>query len=713
MRRTFLIWLSAVLVTTFVIIGTLVYSQFANHARERAEQMMSTRLMDMLEMFRHADRSISYLSNANDSSTLDRTRALAEIISLNPSILKNQEELQGICNRLGAEQIVICDEEGRVEAAVPQSYVGYNIEAGDEIRLLIAGEDGMGSEICGPISHGETQHQGIMQYAGVRRIDKPGFVRLGFRTRWEQLSRAESSFDYSAGKLRLGDGGRIAVFRRGMCLASGKLAISQAELLALPPDEVREVPIDGKNYFLYAVDGGGYRLIGLLPAKEIYKSSLGAVQFVLLSNLLLFIIMFAVVSYLLQRIVLQGISKVNEALREITEGDLEKRVDVGDSPEFQRLSNGINFMVDSLRSVGEERQQGIKRGLELARTLQSTVLPDKFPPFPHINSFDLYACCLQASEVGGDFYDFSMPDEQHLHFLVADVDASGVPAALFMMRAISILRTFAKSGQSPVDIVTNANRELCEGNQAGIRMALFFGSLNITTGELEYVNAGNLSAWLQHEGGDYVPMGGQTDYILAEREDFSFHSSTLHMEPQDRLLFYTEGVMGVTNTNNTPFNEQRLQETLRTPAATVTDVLQLVRSSLRQYAGGERFHRDITMLCLEYKGEPANKAQLAFAAGEPAEAEELIAQQLEELFAAPLDIADVQASVRTVLAALPPACEVRMDLRCTETQAEVELMYPAPLCNPLEQVSPLPVDHSTFEFTENQENRLTLWKTLT
>lgn len=708
MRRTFLIWLSAVILATFLVMGALVYSQFSRHARERAEQVMATRLNDMLELFLHAERSVSYLSRANDSSTLDRTRALAEIISLCPDYLRKQEDLQGICNYLGAEQIAVCNEEGVVEAAVPEAYVGLNIRDSDDLHLLIGKESAAGGDMFG----GDTEHPGVMQYASVPRLDKPGIVRLGFRTRLEQLSREESSLDRSTAKLRLGMNGRVVIYRRGVCVAGSSSSMAQTEYLSIPPNVVREVTLDGTDYFLYAVDGEGYRLVGVLPVAEIYRSSLNAVQTVLVSNLALFLIMFLVVSCLLQRVVLRGISRVNEALREITEGDLEKRVEVTDNPEFARLSNGINFMVDSLRSVGEERQQSMRRGLELARSLQNTVLPDKFPPFPDINTFDLYACCMQANEVGGDFYDFSMPDEQHLHFLVADVADSGIPAAFFMMRAISIIRTLSKSDASPVSVVSGANRELCGDSQAGISMALFYGNLNITTGELEYVNAGQLCALLQHEDEEYRPLCGKPEPMVGETPEAEYRSELIRLKSGDRLLLYTEGVMGVTNSHNTPFNEKRLREALRGAAPTVTDVLQLVRSSLRRYAEGTRFPRDITMLCLEYKGAPVSRTGITLPAGQAAEAEELIAARLEELFAAPLDIADVQAAVRAVLGSLPPELTVRLDFHFTEQLAEVAISYPGPPCDPLQQLAGLAVDRSAYDYTDDQVNKLTLWKNL-
>ena len=668
--------------------------------------MMSTRLNDMLELFVHADTATRYLRRVNDASTQDRVRALAEIVKLNPSVLHKQEELQRLCNNLGAEQIAIADEDGIIEAAVPASLVGLNLEDGESVRPAFSYDAG-GNEVITFV--GVPDQQGI-QYAREPRVDRPGAVRVGFRRRWEQESRIDRSISNSKMRLRLGEHGRVVVFRRGVRMNQGGPAFTQADLLALPAGQVQERSVDDENYFLYAVDEEGYRLVGVLPASEIYKSSLRAVYVVLASNLILFLLMFAVVSWLLQKVVLRGISRVNDTLMKITEGDLEKRVDVHDNVDFARLSNGINFMVDSLRSMGEERQQSMKRNLEFARTIQNTALRNRFPAFPYIKEFDLCATCLQANEVGGDFYDFSMPDERHLHFLVADVDASGIPAALFMMRAMTILRGFARAGEYPKTVVTAANRELCEGNQAGIRMGLFYGSLDIATGELTYVCAGKAGALLQRAGGGYEPFVAHEDQVLGERATASFCTSVMTLEPHDRIILYTEGVLNASNMMNAPFSEKRLRRVLDGEAPTAADVLQLVRSSLRQYVGDVKLKKDVTMLCLEYCGMPSNFKQLQIRAGQSDQVRLAVSEQLEELFAAPSDIEDVQRSVHAVLAKLPPELPVRVDLDFTEKQAIVALHYPAPKLNLLEGLGELPMSRATHEFAT--DNLLTLWKDL-
>ena len=694
---------------TFVVTGVLAYSQFSRTAEERAEQMMATRLNDLLELLEHADSSISYLSRANDASALDRARALADIIALRPGILQEQEELQGLCNRLGAEQISVSNAEGVVEAAVPATLVGRSLAEG--------GEDGLPTDAAAgyaqvaAVEPGKSEHRGAMQFACMRRRDKEGMVQLGFRTRFEEASRKESAPDNPGMKLRLGVQGRVIVFRRGARLSHDGINVPQAELLALPLNRVSKLRVDDADYFAYVVEGEGYRLVGILPAIEIYSTGLKGAQTILLSNLLLFATMFMVVSYLLQRLVVRGMSRVNEALRDITEGNLERRVSVDDSPEFTRLSNGINFMVDSLRSVGEERQQSMRRSMELARTLQSAMLPNKFPPFPEVKRMEIYAASFLADDVGGDFYDYCLADDGTLHFLVADVDAVGIPAALYMMRALTAIRGISKADRGPGSIVAELNRRLCEERQSGIRMALFYGVLHIETGELTYTNAGKLSALLQSAGEEYAPLIGGADPLLGEDEGAEFHELRRQLGPMDRIFLYSTGLLAVANSRKEFFNEKRLMAALQWEAQSVTEVVHLVRSALREFVDGPGTGKDISMLSLEYKGDAGSQTTLRFCAKEAQVALEHISRQMEEIFAAPLDIDAVQDGLSAVLAALPGDTELRMDFHCTEQSAELHLSYPAPQRNPLEMLAkPLPLDQATYEWT--QENRLTLCKTL-
>lgn len=711
MRKTFLLWLLAVICTTFIATGALVYVQFAQHARDRAEKMMAARLSDMLELFMHAERSTSYLNRVNDASTLDRTRALADIINLRPGILENQEELQGVCNRLGAERITVSDENGTIVAAVPADDVGYNLAQSDETIPFLDCVAAPGYELS-LRSQSRNADQLSLQHAAVHRLDSPGVIILTFRMRVEQEARESESLSRLTGNLRLGENGLIYVFRQGALLSGDSSNVSQAQLLALPANQALKLTIDDTEYYAYAVDGGGFRLVGAIPAERVYRASIRSVQVLLMSNLILFAVMFALVSYLLQRFVVRSISRVNESLREITEGNLEKRVDVENSPEFARLSNGINFMVESIKALGEEKSQRINHDLELARSIQSSVLPNRFPAFPDITAFDLHATCLPSEIVGGDFYDFFLSaDGKKLSFLVADLDASGVPAALFMMRAISIIRMLARAGKTPVELVTQLNNDLCRGNEAGICMALFFGTMEIETGVLDYVNAGGLHALVQRVGEEYEMVPCYTSAMIGARKDTQFYTAAMRLRPEDRIFLYTEGVVHAANAGNTPFGEARLQETLRVDAPTVSDVLVQVRAALRQHCGSGALQKDVTMLCLEYRGALGNIISLTLPAGEVSEAEKFLTERLESLFVAPLEIADMQRSLTALLAALPPEQEVDLHLDCTEELGRVSIMWKGEEYNPLERASTLRVDRAHHEYLpEEGANNVTLQK---
>ncbi len=708
MRREFLIWLFTTLCAAFLVTAVLIYSQSSIHAKGRAESVMNTRLSDLLDFLQQAEQSISFLTQANDASATGRARALAEIVSLDGESLRNQERLQELCNKLGAEQIALTDGENKVEAAIPQSLVGLTLEGGNEIRPVVQ-QDETGESIIS--AFGEF-NRNDMQYASVRRLDAPGCLRLGFLTRLKGKSHIDNSLKDGSIKLKLGENGSIVIFRRGVRLTDDTLNISDSELLSLPQGRVKSLRSKGRRYFAYAMVGGGFRVIGILPVSSVYRTVLRTMQTLLLSNLVLFIMMFCVVSWLLQRIVIRGISQVNASLREITEGDLERKVEVLTCPEFTLLSNGINFMVDSLRSMGEERQFQVKRDLELARAIQTASLPNKFPAFPNVPEFDLCATCLQAHEVGGDFYDFYMPDNNHLHFLVADVDASGIPAALFMMRAMSLIRTLARGGDSPAKIVSEANRELSDSGQASVAMALFYACLDIHTGRLTYTCAGRTHCLLQRLGYPYEELATRADTVIGgQDDDAQYHTYNLTLIPGERLFVYTSGILHATNASNTPYNEDRLKDVLKGETANASDTLLLVRSSLRQYTEGEKLPRDIAMLCLRYCGEPSNSVQLSFPAGESQKALESLEQQMMEFFAAPPDIEAMKQALSQVLSSLPETKQVQLLLDCTEHQVLMEFSYSAPNFNPLKALTDLPVDRTSHNFTNNT-NTLTICKNL-
>lgn len=711
MRQKFLIWLALLICTAYTVIGVLGYHRAAGHAWLKTEQVVKTRLHDLQELMLHADNSMQHVQDINNESAIEHTRALAEIIRLSPEVLQNQERLQGLCNDLGAEQITVANADGIVIAAVPATNVGYNLGSHEQSREFLNCINSPGTEICRRLRPNGAESKPL-QYAGVCRSDAPGVVQMGFRTRHEEIVRSTAAFSQLASNFSLGKNGSIIAFRQGAVLNSEDFPYPTTDLLALPLNQAVDVRLGEDLYFAYAVGDQSYRIVGLLPMQEVYRDLNATVLSQLLSNLTLFLVIFVALSYLLQRLVIQGIGQINNSLRSITGGDLTERVDVAYTPEFASLSNGINTMVDALQSYGEQSRINMERELELARNIQLTALPNTFPAFPNRHEFELYATCTQAKSVGGDFYDFFLTDEDHLCFLVADVSGQGVPAALFMMRSMSIIRGLARSGANPEELVSETNLALCEGNSANMRMNLLYASLEISSGELTFVNAGPPQMLLQKEDSVYEMVHMRSGISLGIEPGATFALGRIQLHPGDRIFAYTDGVVKATNKEHAPFGAARLQEALNSRPAHVTDVTHQVSAALREYTENAEQSQDVTMLAIEYIGKQRSHGSVSVQAGEPAAVAELLNEKLESVFASPLDIDALQHSTRSILATLPPQTEIQVHIACDEEFAEIVFSYKAPPINPLINLPQMPVDSSSFSSDDSQGCTLTLTKTL-
>lgn len=709
MRIKFLSWLFLLICAAFAVAGILAYAQFQRQAQDRATQIMSTRLSDLLELITYTQASMKHVMEINDASTLERARALAEIIRLNPDILQSQEALQGLCNDLGAIELNVTDGQGIVIAAVPASNKGKDISGQEQGKSFMQCIKEPGFELCQrPRNNGDDTRQ----YAGVHRLDQPGLVLLGIVGQHEQTVRAGASFGKLAANFKLGRNGRIIAFREGSLLNREHLSFPTSDLLALPLDKASEVSIADAEYFTYAVSKDGFRLVGLIPRSEMTAMSRQNLWRLLRSNVFLFIVEFILVWILLQKLVLSGISRIDTSLRRITEGFKDERVNVKSCPEFLRLSTGINDMVDSLQAYAEQGRQRLQREMELARAIQSTILPNSFPAFPGHPEFDIYATCSQAHEVGGDFYDFFMPDAQRLCFLVGDINATGVPAALFMMRAISTIRGMAFTTWDVEELARKANAALCEGNPPGMRLSLFYGILQVNSGTLRFVNAGKPQALIQRDMEEFERLAMNSGPDMGYLPDASYTVCELELQPGDRLFFYTEGVLAATNADNTPFDILRLQQTLQQPANLISDLPANVYAALRAFSEGVEPNKDITMLAFEYKGKRRNRAALDLTAGEPAGMDQMLDSQLESVLAAPQDIQDLHSSLHCILNQLPPDCRVSLQIRCDEEEAEIRLHYDIPRFNPLISLPHLPLDRTEFLSDPSAGSILTLWKKL-
>ncbi len=245
-----------------------------------------------------------------------------------------------------------------------------------------------------------------------------------------------------------------------------------------------------------------------------------------------------------------------------------------------------------------------KSELETANQIQEAMLPRIFPAFPDRGEFDVYASMDPAKEVGGDFYDFFLIDDDHLCLVMADVSGKGIPAALFMMASKIILQSCAMLGNSAGDILTRTNEAICSNNEQQMFVTVWLGILEISTGKLTAANAGHEYPFLKKANGSFEVLKDNHGFVIGGMEGVKYKEYELQLEPGDKLFVYTDGVTEATNKESELFGMERLEASLNAYKDECPEsILGHVHGAVDDFVKQAPQFDDLTMLCFEYKGK--------------------------------------------------------------------------------------------------------------
>ena len=254
------------------------------------------------------------------------------------------------------------------------------------------------------------------------------------------------------------------------------------------------------------------------------------------------------------------------------------------------------------------REERVNTELALATRIQTDMLPNIFPAFPDRSEVDIYASMTPAKEVGGDFYDFFFVDHDHLARVIADVSGKGIPAAMFMMMAKSMLQTQAAAGHSPQEVLETVNRLICENNKEKMFITVWFGILDLDAGTLTAANAGHEYPILKSPGGDYELVKDKHGFVLGGMKGMKYREYTLTLAPGAKLFVYTDGVTEAMNAGKELFGLERTLRALNAAKDAPPDgVLRSVDEAVARFAGGAEQFDDLTMMCVEYRGKAEAK----------------------------------------------------------------------------------------------------------
>ncbi len=268
-----------------------------------------------------------------------------------------------------------------------------------------------------------------------------------------------------------------------------------------------------------------------------------------------------------------------------------------------RLVDHCQDIMDKQRNLTESTAR-IGTELNLAKRIQADMLPNLFPAFPERDEFDLYASMDPAKEVGGDFYDFFMIDEDHLGMVIADVSGKGIPAAMFMMFSKNIIANNAMLGKLPAKALEDANNSICKNNSEEMFVTVWLGILEISTGHVVAANAGHEYPAIKSADGGFELFKDKHGLVVGGMEGLRYREYELQLEPGSKIFVYTDGVPEATNADEEMFGTDRMIGALNTdPGAAPKQILKNVRSAVDDFVKDAEQFDDLTMLCLEYRGK--------------------------------------------------------------------------------------------------------------
>ena len=275
-----------------------------------------------------------------------------------------------------------------------------------------------------------------------------------------------------------------------------------------------------------------------------------------------------------------------------------------DAEVLQILASSAGLAISNQRlAAAQVESEYVRRELEIAAEIQMSMLPQTFPPYPERGEFAIFASLLPAREVGGDFYDFSLIDDDRLTFGVGDVSGKGTPAALFMAKTATLLKLLARDDSSPARIMARLNDELSYRNESCNFVTLFFGVLDLKTGELVYANAGHNPPVLKRSDGRVESVAERHGPLLGAWAGMAYGEGALQLSDGDLLVLYTDGVTEATDSEGRFFSEERLVDLIASRRFTsAEDAVRAIRATVEEFESGTVQTDDVAVLAVRLEG---------------------------------------------------------------------------------------------------------------
>lgn len=546
--------------------------------------------------------------DASNQNLLALTSKIAERINAADKV-----DFDLLCT-LGKEydvvEINIINPQGIIVETTYDKFLDYDMREGHQSAEFLVLLDGKTKEYVQNYQPTSSNPSISRKYAGIV-LDGGGFVQVAYDAERFQKDIDDVVVGVTRNR-HIGENGCIIIAGEDWSIVSDRhgnegknLDISgiYIDRSTMPEDKYFDAVVYGEKSLCQYIVSEGYYIVAAMPYTEVVFSRDVSVYVTVFMEFVVFGMLFIVVYFLVKKLVVDNMVKINQSLAKITSGNLDTVVDVRTNEEFASLSDDINSTVLTLKRYIAEAAARIDKELEFAKAIQHSAMPMVFPPYPGHSEFDIYATMYTAKEVGGDFYDFYFVGDSKLGFLIADVSGKGIPAAMFMMTAKTFIKGYAEAGRAVDEVFTVANAKLCESNEAGMFVTAWMGVLDITTGKIEFANAGHNYPLVRHADGNFEFLKSKPGFVLAGMEGMKYRKNEVVLSVGDEIYLYTDGVTEATNAENELYGEERLVKLLDSLHGLAgEDVCRAVKADVDAFVGTAPQFDDITMLYLKYNG---------------------------------------------------------------------------------------------------------------
>ena len=597
-----------------------------------------------------------FTSAMNDVITDVRGKSDENLLKITKDIRTEYENnkavsFDGLAEKYNVTEINIVASDGSITASTEEELIGtFDMNSTEQSKefMVLTDEKTEFVQMYGPQGYDGVT---MRKYAGVSLSDG-GFIQVGYDADHFHNMLDDFVIDVTQNR-HVGSTGFVAVCDENFNLVTNTDRNgNHISTIGIVPDEemlqgksashlyktnvVNEESNFNEEYIYVFTFVEGYCIIAAMPVAEAMLMRDASLYTSIFMLILIFAALFIFIYFLIKKVIINNLQKINGTLSEITGGNLNVKVDVRSNEEFSSLSDDINSTVATLKRYISEAAARIDKELEYAKQIQLSALPSNFPD---TENYSIYAQMIAAKEVGGDFYDFYSIDENTVLFLAADVSGKGIPAAMFMMTAKTIIRDLAERGLSVDEIFTLANEKLCENNESGMFVTAWLGKLELSTGKLSFANAGHNPPVIVHANGECEYLKSRTGFVLAGMEGMKYRSNEMTLNKGDRIFLYTDGVTEATDKNEALYGEDRLQSYIEKNKELEPEaLLSGLKGDIDLFVGDAPQFDDITMLIFDYKKkEGAAMKEKVFSATKDALGEVMaFTEECLESFACPM-----------------------------------------------------------------------------